>query len=217
MARLLQFWPQLVDGLAVTLSTTAGAALVAAFAAISAGQFRDSSSLPIRCIAAIYIELFRGTSALIQLYWLFFVLPMFGIVLPAMLVGIIGLGLCIGAYGAEAYRSATRAIPRGQREAAYSLGLSSLQGFFLIQLPQVFRIVLPQACVLSIELLKASALVSLVTLHDLSFAAQSAAQETYQPLHAFGIILVVYYALSYLITKAFRRIEISLDRGKSFI
>lgn len=216
MEKLLHFWPQLASGLVVTLATTAGAAMVAAVAAITAGQMRDSSSLIVRFLTGAYIEIFRGTSALIQLFWLFFVLPLFGIVLPAMTVGILGLGLCIGAYGAEAYRSAKYAVPRGQREAADSLGLSRLQGFFLVQLPQAFRIMLPQASVLSIELLKASALVSLITLHDLSFAAQSVAQETYKPLHAFGIVLVVYYTLSRVIAGTFRQIEHRLERGRSF-
>ncbi len=189
---------------------------MAAVAALVAGQLRDARSRIIRFLAGLYVEVFRGTSAIIQLYWLFFALPMFGVVLPALFVGIIGLGLCIGAYGAEVYRTAKRSISRGQQEASDALGLSRLQTFILVLTPQAIRIMLPQAAVLSIELLKSSALVSLVTLHDLSFAAQSVAQETYKPLPAFGLILITYYILSRLIVEMFRYVERKLELGREW-
>src|SRR3546814_18625189 len=79
---------------------------------------------PLRWLAISYIELFRGTSALVQLFWLFFVLPHFGLTLPPLTVAVVALGLNVGAYGAEVVRGALASVPRGQWEATHALHLS---------------------------------------------------------------------------------------------
>src|SRR5689334_1653604 len=112
------FLPILLAGTLVTIEITAMSAVVAVACAIAAGLGKAYGALPLRWLAVAYIETFRGTSALVQLFWIFFVLPYFGISLTPMTAGVVGLGLNLGAYGAEVVRGAVQAVPRGQWEAA---------------------------------------------------------------------------------------------------
>jgi polar amino acid transport system permease protein len=205
--QLAEAVPDLLGGLFVTLTIGAGAAMLALVAAFIAGLASQARSWLLRWPARVYIEVFRGTSALVQLYFLFYVLPLLGILLPAWAVGIMGLGLCIGAYGAVVVRAAVGAIAPGQKEAAAALGLRPVQVMRLIVLPQAVRIMLPQFGNLSIELLKATALVSLITLHDLTFEAQMFNQETLHTAEAFLTILVVYYVLAQIIAHWFETLN----------
>ena len=164
--------PPLLDGLGVTLQVMAGAAALAAPLAVVAGVGRLSTRRPLRWLASVYVEVFRGTSALVQLFWFYFVLPLFGLQLPAMLVGIVVLGLNAGAYGAEVVRGAIRAVPPGQREAGVALNFTRGQILRRLVLPQAVPAMLPPAGNLLIELLKNTALVSLVTITDLTFRGQ---------------------------------------------
>ena len=114
---LQTYGPRLLDGALVTCAQFILAALVACVAALAAGLGRLSSLWPVRSLSVVYIELFRGTSLLVQLYWIFFVLPLFGISLPKFEAGFLSVGLNVGAYGAEIVRGAIQAVPRGQWEA----------------------------------------------------------------------------------------------------
>ena len=144
---------------------------MAAPLAVVAGVGRLSTRRPLRWLASVYVEVFRGTSALVQLFWFYFVLPLFGLQLPAMLVGIGGAG-SRGAYGAEVVRGAIRAVPPGQREAGVALNFTRGQILRRLVLPQAVPAMLPPAGNLLIELLKNTALVSLVTITDLTFRGQ---------------------------------------------
>ncbi len=214
---VVQAVPQLASGLTITAFISIGAAIVAIGAAFSAGLARLSRLRAVRWLATAYIEFFRGTSALVQLYWAFYALPMIGIVLPATVVGIGGLGLCIGAYGAEVVRAAIGAIGQGQFDAAAALGLSPLKRMTLVILPQALRMILPQFGNLAIELMKGTALVSLITLHDLTFEAQMVNVTTLRTAEIFAAILVIYYILARCITFGFRALENYINRGTSVI
>jgi len=134
-----------------------------------------------------------------------------------MLTAVLGLGLCNGAYGAEIVRGALVGVARGQVEAAKSLGLSSYRILRSIVLPQALPAMLPPFNNLSIELLKATALVSLITIPDLAFQAQTLRQTTMQTGPVFLLVLIVYFALAQAINLVFRRVETlsarRLDRG----
>jgi len=117
----LDLLPLLARGLVVTLELTLAAAAVGAVAALAAGLAR-AAGRPWRTLAAVYVETFRGTSALVQLFWAYFALPLVGVTLPAFPVAVLVLGLNTGAYGAEVVRGALRSVPRGQVEAATALG-----------------------------------------------------------------------------------------------
>ncbi|RAP64827.1 ectoine/hydroxyectoine ABC transporter permease subunit EhuC [Achromobacter sp. HZ01] len=199
--------PPLLEGLGVTLQVMAGAVVLAVPLALAAGICRLSSLAPVRWIASIYVEVFRGTSALVQLFWFYFVLPLFGVQLPAMLVGIVVLALNAGAYGAEVVRGAIRAVPPGQREAGIALNLTRAQIMRRIVVPQAVPAMLPPAGNLLIELLKNTALVSLVTITDLTFRGQLLRSETLRTTEIFTLMLLLYFAVALLITAGVRLLE----------
>ena len=141
-----------------------------------------------------------------QLFWFYFVLPLFGLQLPAMLVGIVVLGLNAGAYGAEVVRGAIRAVPPGQREAGVALNFTRGQILRRLVLPQAVPAMLPPAGNLLIELLKNTALVSLVTITDLTFRGQLRS-ETLRTTEIFSLMLLMYFAVALLITAGVRLLE----------
>lgn len=197
----------LLEGLAVTLQITLGAALLAVPLALAAGLGRMSGSRLVRGVSMTYVEVFRGTSALVQLFWFYFVLPLFGVQLPAMLVGIVVLALNAGAYGAEVVRGAIRAVPPGQREAGVALNLTRGQIMRRIVVPQAIPAMLPPAGNLLIELLKNTALVSLITITDLTFRGQLLRSETLRTTEIFTLMLLLYFAVALLITAGVRLLE----------
>lgn len=208
-----RFLPGLMQGAWVSIQITLGGALLAVVAAFIAAVAKMYGPLPIRWLAIAYIEIFRGTSALVQLFWLFFVLPQFGLTLPPFVVGTAALGLNIGAYGAEVVRSAITAVPKGQWEASRALNLTRMQALRRIVLPQAFVAMIPPWGNLFIELLKSTALVSLITLPDLAFKAQEMNQNTLKTTEIFTIVLAIYLAISLLITSAMRAFERRAGRG----
>jgi len=199
--------PPLLQGLGVTLQIMAGAVVLAVPLALAAGIGRLSSLRPLRWVTAVYVEVFRGTSALVQLFWFYFVLPLFGVQLPAMLVGIVVLALNAGAYGAEVVRGAIRAVPPGQREAGIALNLTRGQIMRRIVVPQAVPAMLPPAGNLLIELLKNTALVSLITITDLTFRGQLLRSETLRTTEIFSLMLLMYFAVALVITAGVRLLE----------
>ena len=160
------------------------------------GLMRLSKNPIIQATATIYIEFFRGTSLLVQLFWVYYVLPFFGISLEAFTAGVVALGLNFGAYGAEIVRGGILAVPKGQWEAAFALNFSPSKRMKNIIIPQIFPIILPPAANLTVELLKATALVALVTVVDLTFEARQINSITWLSVQCFGTALLIYYFIS---------------------
>jgi polar amino acid transport system permease protein len=209
-SELADFLPELLRGGLITLQVTAGGAVVAVVAALAAALARLYGPRPLRWLATVYVETFRGTSALVQL---FFVLPHFGVTLSPLVVGIAALGLNVGAYGAEVVRGAIGSVTRGQWEASTALNLTRAQALRRIILPQAFVAMIPPWGNLFIELLKATSLVSLITLSDLAFKAQQINQNTLRTAEVFSAVLLIYLALSVLITVGMRALENRAARG----
>ena len=207
------FLPELLRGVQVTVTVAAGGALLALAMGLLAALAKLYGPAALRWLAVAYIEIFRGTSALVQLFWLFFVLPHFGITLAPITVGIVALGLNVGAYGAEVVRGAIQAVPCGQWQAATALNMTRYQTLRHVVLPQAFVAMIPPWGNLMIELLKATSLVSLITLSDLTFKAQQINQNTLRTVEVFSLVLVIYLALSVLITLAMRSLERHASRG----
>jgi polar amino acid transport system permease protein len=204
----------LLRGTVLTIELTVLASLVAMAIGLLVGLARLSPFAALRMLAICHIELFRGTSLLVQLFWWFFVLPHFGIFLDPFVVGVVGIGMNIGAYGAEVVRGAIQAVPRGQWEAAIALNLSPLVRMRRIILPQALLGMLPPWGNLLIELLKGTSLVSLITLHDLTFMGQQLNITTFRTLEVFSLVLLIYYILGRLIiTPSVRWLERRLSRG----
>ncbi|MFQ5715817.1 MAG: ectoine/hydroxyectoine ABC transporter permease subunit EhuC [Nitrospinales bacterium] len=207
MPEFFHWFPSLLSGLKVTLLLTVGATIIACPTALAAGLARLSSNPLIYGPVICYIEVFRGTSALVQLFWFYFVLPHFGWQFDALTVGILVLGLNIGAYGAEVVRGVVQSVPKEQYEAAKALSFSKKQTLIKIILPQAFVAILPPAGNLLIELLKSTALVSMITLTELTFKGQMLRASTLKSIEIFGIILIIYFFLALLITYAIRKLE----------
>lgn len=179
----------------MTIQQTVLAAVLAVAIALFFGLLKLSPSQVLRAIATTYIEIFRGTSLLVQLYWIFFVLPLFGITIDKFTAGFVTVGLNLGAYGAEVVRGAIQSVPRGQWEAALALNLSPARRMRRIILPQALVIMLPAWGNLMIEVLKGTALVALISVADLMFEARQINASTFLSAQVFGTALIIYYIL----------------------
>ncbi len=210
---LLEYWPRYASGAWITAQQTVLASILAVSVALVMGLMRLARNLLIRGIATVYIEIFRGTSLLVQLYWIFFVLPLFGLPLEKFTAGFVAVGMNLGAYGAEVVRGAIQSVPRGQYEAALALNMSPATRMRRIIMPQAVVIMLPQWGNLLIELLKGTALVALISVGDLMFEAKQINGSTFLSIEAFGIALVIYYIMArFMITPGMRRLELVMSR-----
>jgi polar amino acid transport system permease protein len=156
----------------------------------------------------VYVEFFRGTSVLVQMFWLFFVLPLAGITLPAWFAGTVALSLNFGAYGSEIVRGAIESIPRSQWDAATALGLGGFRRMRLVILPQALPVILPSLVNNVIDLLKACSLLSLITVNDLTQAGQTLIETRMLTISGgYALILISYFILALPVVEFGRRTE----------
>ncbi|BCH34911.1 ectoine/hydroxyectoine ABC transporter permease subunit EhuC [Mesorhizobium sp. L-8-10] len=204
----------LAKGVLITLIVTLGASLVATILGLIVGIVRVSPLRPLRWFSIAYIEFFRGTSLLVQLYWWFFVLPVFGVTLSAWTVAILGIGIHISGYLAEVVRGAIQGVNRGQYEASIALNFQWLTMMRRILLPQAMRAMLPTWGNMLIELLKGTSLVFFITIPEFTTASKLAADATGNYLLFFAVALFGYYVIARaLITPFVRWLERRLSRG----
>lgn len=203
----------LVSGCGVTVAIFLGAAVLGTVCAFLGGLGRLSRDPILRGVARAYVEVFRGSSVLVLLFWFAYAFPALGVKLPLPLVGVLVPGLSIGAYGAEVVRGALLAVPKGQHEAALALNLTSRQRMRHVVLPQAVRAMLPPFGNLLIELLKTTALVSLVLLTDLTKAAKQLADHTGLAVPTFALVLALYFVLATGLAFGVRRLERRFSRG----
>jgi polar amino acid transport system permease protein len=205
---LQTYGPRFLEGTLVTAGQFLLASVLAIVLALAAGLAKLSRNPVVHGTAVVYIEVFRGTSLLVQLFWVFFVLPLFGLTLPKFIAGFVSVGLNIGAYGAEIVRGAIQAVPKGQYEAAVALNMTPAQRMRRIVLPQALLIMLPPWGNLLIELLKGTALVALISVTDLMFQAKQINASTFLSVQAFGTALITYYLLArFIVTPLMRWTE----------
>ena len=196
MSAIVDAFPLLLRGAWITVQLTVYGALLALALALAAGLMGVSRNRAVRAAGRVYVEFFRGTAALVLMFWLFYALPLVGFRLEAMFAGVLALGLNVGAYGAEVVRGAINAVPRAQVEATIALNMTTAQRMRLVILPQAVAMMIPSFCNLLIELLKGTAVVSLISLSDLTFRAQQVRGATGETTVAFGIALVLYFVIS---------------------
>ncbi|MGO1921006.1 MAG: ectoine/hydroxyectoine ABC transporter permease subunit EhuC, partial [Microbacterium sp.] len=193
--------PYLLEGVFITLQLTVGGALLAIVVAIGFGLLARFKNILLRGFARVIIELFRGTSLLVQLFFFFFVLPLppFNLELPAVFTGILALGLNYGAYGAEVVRGSINSVDAGQWEATTALSLSRTQRMWRVIFPQAWALMLPSLNNLLIQLLKGTAVVYLITIVDLTAELNRLRMQT-DVFFAYGLGLLIYFAIAYLLT-----------------
>jgi polar amino acid transport system permease protein len=213
MAEWSGYLELILQGALVTLQLTFLGMVVALIMAFAGGLGRLSRQWWVRWLATGYIEFFRGTSVFVQLFWAYFVLPLLGFPLSPLQAGVLALGLNVGAYGAEVVRGAIQSVPKEQYEACTALNLTSWQRMRHVILPQAFVLMLPTFGNNAIELLKGTAVVSLISLSDMTFQAQIVRAQTGETAMPFLTILVLYFAFSTVISTAIRGLERHLSRG----
>lgn len=199
--------PQLLKGAAVTFQIALMTAAVALILSFVVAFARIAPFKPLRIITAAYVEILRGTSAIVQLFYLFFALPAFGVTLSATTTAVIGLAMNFSAYGSEVVRASLKAIDLRQHEAAAALALTQYQAYRLVIIPQALAIMLPSFGNLLIELVKATSLVSLITLTELTFSGRQMVVSTGRNFEVWGLVLLLYFVISYPLTWLVRLAE----------
>ncbi|MGX5846173.1 ectoine/hydroxyectoine ABC transporter permease subunit EhuC [Mesorhizobium sp. PL10] len=203
----------ILQGALVTIELTLMGSVLALIMAFLAGMGRVSRFFALRWLATAYIEFFRGTSIFVQLFVAYFVLPLIGLEMTPLQAGVLALGLNVGAYAAEVVRGAIQSVGREQYEACIALNLGRWQGMRHVILPQALLIMLPTFGNNAIELLKATSVVSLISLADLTFQAQVVRSQTGNTLVPFTAILIIYFALALIISWGVRSLERRMARG----
>jgi polar amino acid transport system permease protein len=204
------FLSVLLQGVPETVIATLGGIALCIVLSFAAGLGMLSSWRWVRVIARVYVEVWRGTSEVVQLFWIFFALPLLvGFELLPLWAGILVLGLNHGAYGGEIVRGAVQAVPKEQHECAIALSFSPVQRMWRVILPQAFVEMIPPFNNLFIQLLKSSALLSLIFVHDITYQGRDVLEPNFtgQTALIYLLMLALYLVLSVLITVVMRLLE----------
>lgn len=196
-----------LSGAITTLRVFVFSFLLAAAFALVLGILRQSRHSIVRAAATCWVEFFRGVSTVVQLFWLYFALPFFGISLPAETAAILGLGLVHGAYGSEVVRGAMQSVHRDQWEAATALGFSRRETLRTIIMPQAFLSMLPPLGNSLVLLLKGTSIASIITVPELTFQSTLVVTRTLAVVPVFVCVLLIYYAIAVTLTSVVRAAE----------
>ncbi len=200
----------IADGLLVTVQATVGGVILATVLSFVAGLAMLSPRTTVRAVTRVYVEVWRGTSEVVQLFWLYFVLPVLtGLQLLPLWAGIVVLGLNFGAYGAEIVRGAVQSVPKEQHEGCVALNFSPTQRMRRVILPQALVEMVPPFNNLFIQLLKGTALLTFITVPEMTHQATVVLVPAFTGEVAliFTILLLFYLVLSIVITFLMRLLE----------
>jgi polar amino acid transport system permease protein len=195
---VLENLPLLLTGLWLTCTLTVlcmllglGVGLVVAFGRLSRWRL-------VRAVAFAYTELFRTTPLLVQIVWVFYVLPIVsGITLSPFFSGLLALGFNVGAFMAEIYRAGILSVNPGQTAAGLALGMTRAQTMRRVVLPQAVTRVIPPMATMWVSLFKDTSILSAIGVIELMFRAREIATDTYRPLEIFTVVAVLYFVLTY--------------------
>ncbi|NDV86212.1 ectoine/hydroxyectoine ABC transporter permease subunit EhuC [Aurantimonas aggregata] len=216
----LAYLGPLSEGALVTAQIAVASMLLGAAFAFIFGIGKLSRVRAIRWLSVSYIEIFRGTSLLVQLFWLYFALPLAGeavgidLRFDPVTVGILALALNIGAYGAEVVRGALQAVHGDQFEAARALNFTDRQAMWRIALPQAIPEMMPTFGNLAIQNLKDTALVSLISLADLAFRAEQIRNFTQDSVTVYSLVLLMYFGMALVLSGFMKLLERSVGRWR---
>jgi His/Glu/Gln/Arg/opine family amino acid ABC transporter permease subunit len=210
---LREYGGALLAGLALTVALTFVVIALALVLAIPVALLRMSQSLALRTLAGIYVEVIRGTPLLLQLVYIYYVLPSIGINLNPIVAAIVGLTLNYTAYMSEVYRGGILAVPRNQWEAAATIGMTRARAFRRVILPQALKIVTPALGNYFISLFKDTALASVVTVQELTFTGQIISARSYQYFTIYTATAILYLAVGYPSSLFVRWLEKRSRRG----
>ncbi|MGL6552796.1 amino acid ABC transporter permease [Aeromonas jandaei] len=209
------FWPLLSVGLIFTVPLTLITFVLGILLGLLVALARLYGPTPLVALVRFYVWLIRGTPLLVQLFLIFYGLPSAGIVLDAFTAAVIGFTLNIGAYSSEIIRATLAAIPKGQWEAAYSIGMNWPQVMWRVILPQAARIAVPPLSNTFISLVKDTSLAAAVTVPELFQAAQRLASVTYEPLILYSETALIYLMFSSVLSTLQDRLERKLTHKET--
>lgn len=216
MGPIIEILPQLLRGLSVTLSVLIAAVLIAYLVAFIAGFAKLSKNKTVFRVTTAFVEFFRGTSLIVQLFWLYYAIPMLlGIQLGSnWWAGVIAIGLNYGAYMSEVVRTSILAIDKGQDEAGTALNFSKFKKMRFIILPQAIRMMIPDFGSYTIQIMKATPLVSLIGLRDILYYGDILRNTnlSLSPL-IYLIILLIYFVIALPIIFITKKTEVLAKKG----
>lgn len=210
---LVEITPQIIEAAVSTLKLAILAFIFAQALGLALAQAKSSRQATLRRAAIVYIDFFRGTPLLVQIFLVYFALPSVGILLSTFWAAAIALAMNGAAYIAEIYRSGFLAVDVGQREAAQSIGMRKAQTLYYIILPQVVRIILPPTVNAAISTMKDTSVAALISNPDLMLRARDLSSEYFRPVLIYAYVAVVYFALAYPLSKLASRLERRLNRA----
>ena len=203
----------LLSGLQMTLFISATTLVFAMAGGLVLAMMDMSRFRTLRYFALALGEIIRNTPILIQLLWVYYVLPIvFGIGITSLTAILIGLSVYMAAFISEVYRAGIQAVPKGHREAAQVLGLTPLQSFRRIVLPQAIRLTLPPLASNFVQLIKFSSLGAVISVTEITRRGMELASTTFRPLEIFTFIAVVYFFICWPLAMAIRLWEQRLAR-----
>ncbi|MBX6322717.1 MAG: amino acid ABC transporter permease [Rhodospirillaceae bacterium] len=210
----LIFLPALLQGAKLTVLLTVAIFAVSTVAGLLVALGRLSPYRWLRLPLAAYVEFIRATPGLVQIYYIFYVLPFFGLTLDAILAGIVGLSINYAAYLSEVFRSGIQSVPPTQREAAVTIGLSYAQTMRFVVLPQALRIVLPPTVNYLLGLFKDTSLLSVITIQELMFTGLLIASTTFKHFVILTEIALIYFVICYPVALLATALERNLKRRR---
>lgn len=212
MNLLRQYAPDLLSGLRLTIEIWLAGSAIALVVGAAAGVLLTFGPAQIRAAMRCYVEFFRGTPLLVQLFLLYYGGPRIGLTLSAMAAGLVGLGLYGGAYFAELFRAGFASIPVGQLEAARSFGYSRRDAIRHIMLPQALILILPPSVNLLVIILKDTAVLSILTIPELTFQVTGMTLETFAFVEPYLALALGYWLLVELTARLGHAAEYRLSR-----
>jgi len=204
---LTRYGPLLLEGLRNTLLLTCISYIIGLVLGLGLSILRVYGPLWVKAIVATYIEIFRGTPMVVQLFLIYYSLPTIGVKLDPFTSAIIAIGLNSGAYQAEYFRSAIGSVSLGQWEAALSIGMKKATAIRTIIIPQVFRVALPALTNEIVYLLKYSSIAYFITVPELVYTGKIIGTRTFMYLQVYTIIAIIYVIFSLLFSELFFRVE----------
>lgn len=203
----IEFLPILLKGAVVTIEITFCSFILSTLLGLLLALMRVSSNKLASRAAATFINVIRGLPIIVQLFYIYFVLPDLGVRLSAFQAGFIGLGIAYSVYQAENFRAGIQAIDHGQIEAAQSIGMRGALIMRRVVLPQAFKIALPPYGNTLVMMLKDSSLASTITVAEMTRAGQLIASSTFQNMTVFTLVALLYLGLSLPLVYGLRRLE----------
>lgn len=195
----------LISGMGMTLLISALTLVFATAAGLLLASMQGMRFRPARAAATGFGEIIRNTPVLVQLLWVYYVLPIvFGIEINAFWACVVGLSIYSSAFIAESFRAGIQAVSKGHREAAQVLGLSPIQSFARVVFPQALRIVLPPLAANFVQLIKYSSLGAVISVGEITRRGMELSSSTFRPLEIFTFIAIVYFVICWPLTTVIR-------------